>query len=91
MRNWFGDLEWQSFKDLVDSKTFTELDNYADYTFANGVMIRISTGKMAHTNAIYPYEMMVKKPCKDQYSIPRLNTRGVTATMDRLSQEDFEV
>lgn len=90
MKNYYANLEWKKYKDLIDSKSFKELDKYADHSFDNGISIRISTGEMAHTNSVFNYEMVVNKPGKKQYSIPRLNKHGLAVTMERLEYEVIE-
>ena len=93
MKQYFAKLKWESYSQLIEvgSIPFKELDKFADYTFENGISIRISTGKMAHSTREFPYEMIIKRPGKEQKSIPNLNNHGVAITMERLENENNSI
>ena len=83
---WFAKLRWQSVQNLEKTNRISELDEFADYEFDNGISIRVSTGDMAYTSKEFPYEMSIKDK-KGRRSIPYLNRHGVIALMERLHEE----
>ena len=84
---WFSKLKWQSFNQFTqNNRPFSELKEFADYTFDNGVEIRISTGKMALTNREYPYEMYVLYPHGAKKNIPYLNKTTLIAKMNEINR-----
>lgn len=86
MVNWFGLLKFQSFSVLTNS-TFTELDTFADYKFKNGIEIRVLNGLMADSTPQKPYEMIVRRPHCNHFSIPNLSKHDVLLKMNELHLE----
>jgi len=83
MRNWFNVLKFQKVSNLVGC-IFLELDTYADYKFDNGIWIRIVTGEHANAIAKKPFEMIVRKPYCNAYSVPKLNKKELILKMEKL-------
>jgi len=65
-------------------ENYTELNEYADFTFENGISIRVSTGMMAESTFAFPYEAMVKMPHKDPKNYPYLSRSGLDNLMNLL-------
>lgn len=84
MNNWFALLVFKRISDLT-GYLHTELDTYADYTFPNGIWIRVVTGKMAKSYSLRPYEMIIKEPHCKPYSIGNMNKHLITLKMENLS------
>jgi hypothetical protein len=90
MKQWFSKLKFVRFTKIDGREYITELNKYADYTFGNGIYIRVVTGDMAHTNTPYPYEVIIHDPIKGKRSVPMLNQHGVRELMDKLNNTIIE-
>lgn len=88
MKPWFSKLKWTSFRTLIQSDgiPFLELDKYADYTFTNGIEIRVCTGKMAIANTTHPYEMCINYPHGRVERIPYMNKTTVIKQMAKINR-----
>lgn len=85
MTNWFAYLNFKSVSELTRC-TFMELDKYADYTFDNGIWIRVVVGKYADTTPSKPYEIMMRKPHCSFKSIPNLSRKELILKMEEINQ-----
>ena len=83
MNQWTRKLEWQSYN-------MTELDSYAEWTFDNGIYIRVSTGDMAISSNIKPYELHIDHPLKGTTKIPKLSKQMLYSVLDDLENEIIE-
>lgn len=86
MINWFAYLEFKKFSDECRC-TFTELDSFADYTFRNGIWVRVVVGRMADTKPTKPYELIVRRLHGIPFSIPNLDKHDVIMKFDELAKE----
>ena len=76
-------LNWHSYQ-------ITELDKYADCHFDNGISIRISTGKMAHTTKAFPYEVSIAHPVKGYSTIHKVNERRLNVILNSAENEQIQ-
>jgi len=65
----------------------SELECYADYSFNNGIFIRVNKGKMTETITLFPFEIMIKKPHKNSYYIGFLDKKQLNELMNKLAIE----
>lgn len=79
----FDKLKWTVFM-TSSNLPYTELDQYADITFPNGVEGRIVTGKMADTRMGFPYELNIVYPKGDKQRHERLDKKMVNDLLNRL-------
>ena len=89
---WYSKLEWHSYSIINDyfKKSFTELDKFADYTFDNGISIRINTGRMALSKYSHPYELNILYPDGKLKIIPYLNRCDLRVEMEKLNNLNNE-
>jgi hypothetical protein len=69
---------------------FTELDTYADYSFNNGIRIRVNTGEMTLTSPLLKYEMYVFFPNGNQRFYGYLNKELLIEKMNELNELNTE-
>ena len=89
MKYFVSSLVWQEFKTIGCEQVIAELDKFADHKFDNGISVRISTGKMAHTNAVFPYELNVLYPNGEKKMIPKLNSAGLNNMLNKLDSGNY--
>lgn len=77
--NYFDKLEFKNFE-------FSELKTYADYTFKNGISVRIVTGEYARATESRPYEMNVLYPNGYRERVSKLNRVMLELELQTLSK-----
>jgi len=90
MKMLYHKLIWKPYKTLDQAEKITELDNYADMKFANGIFARVTMGEMAQTNYSNPYEMYIEEPEKNGIMIPFLTAQKVNFILNELENKTFE-
>ena len=80
MKYYFHTLQWEYLE-------MAELDMIADYSFNNGISIRISTGQETESNILMPYEMNVQHPIKGRTRIGHLDKYMINDIMRTLDNE----
>lgn len=89
MKKWFSKLKWNSYS--KENIIVLELDEYCDFIFDNKIEIRISTGMMAYTNSLYPYEMNIKYPNGNSRNVSFLNKSKIIVKMEELNNLKLEI
>jgi hypothetical protein len=84
MNHWFSKLKFKSFG-LELGHVMTELDNFADYKFENGISIRVITGLEANTTPQAPYEMIIYFPNPRTEHISFMSRGMVVDKMEQLN------
>ena len=85
---WYSKLKWELYLTSVNSP-FSELDDFADYTFENGIEIRVTRGELANTNYNNQYDLSIRKPEKEIISIGMLNKETLVKEMELLSNVNY--
>jgi len=81
MINWFKTLNWKYYSHEY-GVFFSELERFADYTFENGIVIRVSKGTMANTDKEHPYEVNLRYPNGNYRSVNYLSKEELVSKME---------